>query len=155
MDTIWIVTANAGRARIFSAASARAPVEEINDMINDVARLHTAAIDTDKLGQVAAGKSTQGTGAATPGSAYQPAQTPLQHETERFARSLAATLLQGHRDGRYGQLVLTASPAFLGTLRPLLDPQLTPLLRAEIDKDLTQASPAQLREQLHAALAPG
>jgi protein required for attachment to host cells len=59
-------------------------------------------------------------------------------------------LLQGLNEGRFGQLSLVASPQFLGILRKLLDPQLTPLLKLDINKDYTSLSARQLREQLRA-----
>ena len=59
MDTTWIVTANAGRARFFSQAAPSASLEEVEDMINSGARLRTSESESDKIGPTAAGKSTQ------------------------------------------------------------------------------------------------
>jgi protein required for attachment to host cells len=150
MDATWIVTANAGRARFFSQSRPSDRLEEINDMVNDIVRQRTSDIDTDRMGPTSAGQSIHNTGGATPNKTYEPAQTPIEHETELFARSVASYLLHAHQEGRYQGIVLAASPQFLGVLRKMLDPQLKPLVNLEINKDYTQASPTQLIEQIQA-----
>lgn len=155
MDATWIVSANAGRARFFSQADSSAPLEEVNDMVNTDARLRTEDTEPDKIGPLAAAKSPHGVGAARPASGYQPNQTPEEHQSELFARNIASFLLQSHQDGRFQQLVLVATPQFLGVLRKLLDPNLEPMVSLEINKDYTQLSAAQLREQIQAHKAKG
>jgi len=150
MNATWIVSANAGRARLFSQANAIEKLEEINDMINAAVRLRAAQTESDRIGPTAAGKSIHNTGGAIPNKTYEPPQTPTAHETELFARSVASLLLQGHHDGRFTHLTLVASPQFLGILRKLLSPQLKPLVGLEINKDYTHFNPAQLRQQLQA-----
>ena len=148
MDATWIVSANAGRARVFSQANSDAPLVEIKDMVNAGARLRTAETETDRIGQHAASKSRHSVGAPTQPSGYEPNQTPNQHQAELFARNVAAFLLQGHQEGRFQQLSLFVSPEFLGVLRKLLDPQLESAVSLEINKDYTQFSAKQLREQI-------
>jgi protein required for attachment to host cells len=155
MDATWIVSANASRARFFSQAHSNAPLEEINDMVNDAVRLRTADTESDKIGPLAATKSQHNVGAARPGSGYEPNQTPDEHQTQLFARNVADFLRQGHQAGRFQQLALVASPQFLGILRKLLDPTLESVVNLEIDKDYTQSSASQLREQLQAHEAKG
>lgn len=155
MDATWIVVANAGRARFFSQDNAAAPLEEINDMINAGARLRTAETETDDIGQRSASKSQHSVGAPTQPSGYEPNQSPTEHQTELFARSVSDYLLKGHQDGRFRQLSLVASPEFLGTLRKLLDPQVGSAVSLEINKDYTQSNPKQLREQIQAQVEKG
>ena len=151
MDVTCIVTANAGRARFFSQARRAARPEEINDMVNSAARLRTTETETDALGQRAASKSRHSVGAPTQPSGYQPHQSPAEHQTEIFARSIADYLLQAHQEGRFTQLVLAASPEFLGVLRKLLDPKVLAAVTLEINKDYTQLTPDKLREQIEAS----
>jgi protein required for attachment to host cells len=153
MDATWIVSANAGRARFFAQGNATASLEEIEDMVNAPARMRTAENETDDLGQRAASKSKHSVGQPTQPSGYQPNQTPDQHQSELFARNVADFLLRGHQEGRFRQLCLVASPEFLGELRKQLDPQLESLVRSEINKDYTQSSAQQLREQIQAHTA--
>jgi protein required for attachment to host cells len=155
MDSTWIVTANAGRARIFSEEETGAPLEEINDMVNTAARLRTVETETDQLGQRSASKSRHNVGAATQPSGYEPNQSPAEHQTELFARSVAAFLLQSHQAGRFRQLVLIASPEFLGQLRKLLDQKVHAAVTLEINKDYTHFNARQLREHVEAQAAKG
>lgn len=149
MEQTWIVVANAGRARVF-AQDNNGALDEIETMINAAVRLRTAETENDRIGPTAPGKSIHNVGAATPNKQYEPAHTPAEHETELFARSVTGFLLEGQQQQRFQHLALIASPEFLGTLRGLLDPQLRQRLAWEINRDYTQSSAAQLREQIAA-----
>ena len=122
-------------------------------MINSGARLRTVESETDKLGPTAATKSMHNTGGATPNKAYEPHQTPVEHQTELFARNVAEFLLKGQQQGRFRRLCVVASPQFLGILRQQLDPNVASAVSLEINKDYTQASPAELQEHLRAQQA--
>lgn len=162
MPTTWIIAANAGRARFFSESDGNEPLQELDDMINSAAQMRTADLETDRLGPTAAAGSghniggTQGVSlshnaqAGAPNKQYQPAQTPQQHATELFAKDVSEFLLKAHQEGRYQQLVLAASPEFLGVLRTKLNPQIQQLVKTEVNKDYTHSSAQQLREQLQA-----
>lgn len=152
MNATCIVSANAGRARIFLQARPVDPLEEINDMVNVSARNREAELETDALGQRAASNSRHSVGQPTQPSGYQPNQTPAQHEAERFARDVAGFLLQAHQEGRFGKLCLVASPEFLGVLRRMVQPKLGSAVALEIDKDYTHDTPDELRERIRARL---
>ncbi len=154
MDATWIVCANASRARIFSQAGRDAALEEIDDMINTAARLRTAETETDSLGQRAASKSRHSVGAPTQPSGYQPNQSPAEHQTEIFGRSVADFLLHAHQAGRFRHLCLIASPEFLGVLRGLIDPHLAATVDLEINKDYSQLDPRELLERIRAQRPP-
>jgi protein required for attachment to host cells len=143
MDATWIVSANASRARIFSQAASSASLEEVEDMINSGARLRTAESESDKMGPTSATKSMHN-GGATPNKAYEPHQTPVEHQTELFARNIAEFLLKGQQQGRFRQLCVVASPQFLGVLRQQLNSNVVSAVHLEINKDYTQASAAEL-----------
>jgi protein required for attachment to host cells len=151
METIWIVTADEGRARIFSETDRSQPLEEVEDMVNAPARMRTEEKYTDRLaGPTAAGKSIHDTGGAVPNKQYEPPQTPEEHEAETFGKAICAYLLKAHEERRFHKLVLVAAPKFLGVLRAEIDPRLKPLLTREINKDLTHSSGHELRAQLQA-----
>jgi protein required for attachment to host cells len=150
MDATWIVSANASRARIFSQAGSSAGLEEIESMVNAGARLRTSESESDKIGPTSAGKSIHNTGNATPNKAFEPHQTPVEHQSELFARSVAEALLKGQQQGRFRELCIVASPEFLGVLRQQLNPNVASAVRLEINKDYTQASPAELQEHIKA-----
>lgn len=150
MDATWIVSANAGRARFFAQGNATAGLEEIEDMVNEPARMRTAETESDDIGQRAASDSKHKVGQPRQPSGYQPNQTPEQHHSEVFARNVAEFLRKKHQEGRFRQLCLVASPEFLGALRKQLDPELESVVRSEINKDYTHSSAQQLREQIEA-----
>lgn len=152
MNATWIVSANASRARFFSQEKPSEDLEEVNNMVNGAVRLRTEDTETDKIGPTAATKSIHNTGGQLPNKQYEPAQTPDERAAEMFARDIAGYLLQSHREGKFKQLSLVASPQFLGVLRKLLDPQLASVVNLQIDKDYTQFSPAQLREQIQSQM---
>ncbi|OWW18188.1 hypothetical protein AYR66_01800 [Noviherbaspirillum denitrificans] len=156
MNTTWIVSANASRARFFSQEQPSDQLEEINDMVNDSVRERILdASETDKLGPTSGTKSVHNTGGATPNKQYQPATMPDEHMAELFARDIAGFLRKAHQEGRFQQLTLVVSPQFLGMLRKLLAPELESAVKLEINKDYTQFSPAQLREQVLAHMGKG
>ncbi len=148
MDTTWIVSANAGRARIIEDRGPAAPPQEIQDMINPAARIRTSDEYTDRLGPTSAGKSIHNTGGALPNKQYEPPQTPDEREVEVFAREVCDYLLREQRADRFQRLTLVAAPKFLGALRSHLDSHLAPLVDTEINTDYTHMPPQQLREQL-------
>ncbi len=156
MNANWIVSANASRARFFAQEKPSAPLEEINDMVNDGVRERILDVaERDKRGPTSATKSAHNTGGALPNKLYQAPQTPDQHMAELFARDIADYLLKAHQEGRFKQLTLIVSPQFLGVLRTLLDPQLESAVRLEINKDYTHFNAKQLLEQIRTMSAKG
>ncbi|MET0855627.1 MAG: host attachment protein [Telluria sp.] len=165
MQTTWILSANAGRARFFEESDPAEPLQEIEDMVNTAVRLRVLETESDKIGPTAATNSghniggTQGVGYAhnakvgAPNKAYQPAHTPAEQEAEQFAKDISDYLLTAHREGRFERLVISASPQFLGALRSFLDPHIKPLIKSELNKDYTHFNAHQLREQLHSQRA--
>lgn len=147
MDTIWIVTADEGRARIFSESEPGKPLQEIDAMVNTGARMRTMDKVSDKMSPKAAGASKHATGGATPTNQYEPQQTPEEREAEFFAKTVADYLLRAWQAGQFQKLELFAAPKFLGLLRALLDPQLKPLVTVESNKDYTSLNAHQLRER--------
>ena len=147
MDTTWIITADEGRARIFSASAPSGPLREIMGMVNTGARMRTLDKVSDKLSPKAAGASTHSTGGATPTSQYQPQQTPADREAEFFARTVSEYLLQAWQAGQFQKLEVFAAPRFLGVLRAVLNAQLRPLVIHEGNKDYTRLNAHQLRER--------
>lgn len=153
MDTTWIVSADTGRARIFSATDANAPLLEVLDLVNPAARTRTSEEYTDRLGPTAAGQSVHNTGGALPNKQYEPQQTPEEREEQMFARDICGQLLKAKQEGRFNRLALVAAPRFLGVLRMQLDPQLKQMVSFEIDKDYAHSSGQQLRDQIRAYMA--
>jgi len=165
MPTTWIIAANAGRVRFFAETDSKEALQELEDMVSPAAQLRTVDTETDTLSPTAASGTRHNIGgnegagmahnakAGAPNKLYQPAQTPDQHAADLFAKDVAEYLLKAHNEGRYQQLVLAASPEFLGVLRTKLNPAVQGLIKTEVNKDYTHSSAQQLREQLQAHAA--
>jgi len=69
-------------------------------------------------------------------------------EKERFAASLAAGLDKRLANGEYDRLVIAAAPETLGVMRSALSERVRSAVLAEVAKDLTKLSPAQVKAQL-------
>jgi protein required for attachment to host cells len=152
METTWIVTADAGRARIYSERHPAQALTEIEDMVNTATRMRTSEKYTDRLGPTSAGQSIHNTGGATPNKAYEPPTTPEEQESIAFAKDIASFLLKAQQERGFQKLIVIAAPKFLGVLRMVLDPRLKQLVKLEINKDYTNSSPQQLREQIRVQL---
>jgi protein required for attachment to host cells len=150
MDTTWIVAADAGRARIFAETDQKHPLQEIEDMVNPAARMRIGDQLSDKMSPTSAAGSSHNTGGALPNKQYEPQQTVEEREAEMFAKSICGFLLKSHQAGKFQKLELIAEPKFLGVLRAMVDPQLKSLISREINKDYSQFSGHQLREQMRA-----
>lgn len=149
MATTFIVAANASRARIFSQASLRDPLEEVADLVNPEARQREQDFMTDEsTAQRSADKSRHSVGQPTTGSDYQPRTTPHQAEAQKFAQEIATYLDEAHNAGRFDKLCVMASPEFLGVLRGKLSTRMGKVETAEINKDYTRESAQQLRERV-------
>lgn len=150
MQSTWILTANAGQAHFFSMTDSNPPLQEINSLSNPTASSQTVDTETDRLGQRSASKSKHSVGQATQPSGYEYNQSPAEHQAEMFARNVAAFLLRSHQQGLFRNLVLTASPEFLGTLRGLIDASVQAAIIAEIDKDYTHSRGRELVDLVNA-----
>lgn len=153
MTTTWIVSADAGRARIFAESDPHQPYVEVQDMVSANARARDIDINTDRLGSPSAAQSIHSTGGAAPNKQYQPAQTPEQHDAELFAKEICTFLTKALQEKRFGKLELVAEPKFLGVLRGQLDNQLKGVLGYELNKDYSHFNAHQLREQVQAQKA--
>lgn len=72
-------------------------------------------------------------------------------EERRFAAGIAAELNAAVHDGRYHDLIVVAPPRILAELRQDLNKEARACLRAEIDKDLTRHTIADIETILLAA----
>lgn len=155
MATTFIVAANASRARIFSQASLRDPLEEIADLVNPEAREREQDFMTDEtMAQRSADRSRHSVGQPTTGSDYQPRTTPHQAEAQKFAQEIATFLDDAHNAGRFDKLCVMASPEFMGVLRQKFATRMGKVETMEITKDYTRESAQQLRERLRELSPP-
>lgn len=133
---IWVLVANSSRAHIFKADTNQ-KLSLIDSIEHPEGRLHVHDLVEGEQGHTfdSVGPGRHG---------LEPSTDPRQVETDIFARHLVDHL-ESSQD-QIAKLYISASPAFLGHIRPLMPKHLNTLLAGEIPKDLTTLSAHEIRE---------
>lgn len=141
INTIWVLVANAGRARLFSSTSRNGKLVEQAAWIDGEARLKTRDMLSDKAGRAhdISGQSWH---------AITPRVDPKSEEATRFARMVCDKLAEVMRTSPCDRLHIAAAPAFLGRLRECMGSPMRRKISSEIPKDLTALDCVHLREHL-------
>jgi protein required for attachment to host cells len=132
-----IVVADAARARILKTEEKLTDMTEIGELIHPESRLRNIEL----------GAGTPVRSANQQGS-LQPRTFPKDHEEQSFAKELGKHLKALHNQLHYEELIMVASPRFLGMLRNELDTTIDKLVSRTINKDLLQASIDELIEYI-------
>jgi len=140
MSKIWIVVADASRARIFTADKPASPINEIETLSNPEARLHEGDLVSDR-----AGRGSNGNGAR---HGYGTRDEAKGEKANRFAAEVCRHLEQGRNANAVARLYVMAAPTFLGLMRKHCSNALRNLISAEISADLTTQPPDRIRAQL-------
>lgn len=146
MDSIWVLISESSRAAIYSMATRTAGLEEVECFSNSAARLHERELTSDLPGKGFHGKDG-GQHALTSRSSKKDS------EALNFAKTLCDALEDGRVQGRYKELVLCASPHFLGVIRHNLTEATRRCIVAELDKNLVKATREEIRRQVHDMLS--
>lgn len=128
-----IVVADGSRARLFSRSAWNQPLVLTDSHDNPAARQKTRELVTDGPGKT---------------QTSDPLSSPGEIEEDRFAKRLADQLARSVHEGLYEDMVLVASPRFLGSLRANLPRTARELVRLELPKNWTSLTPAQIQHQL-------
>jgi protein required for attachment to host cells len=118
--TVWIVAADASRARVLQVAS-RERLVEIENLPNPEGRAHERDLQADGEPRFN-GQGGVGT----------------------FARRVGDYLEKARADHRYDELVVIAPPKFLGALRKEMGKEVEKLVAQEVSKDLSGLSKHEL-----------
>lgn len=129
MTTTWILIAHRGGARLLAHTGPGRGLQLLDDIPHPEGRLKDGDINADRPGRafdiIGAGRH-----------AMSKEQSPSEHVTEQFAKTLVERLQQGRNDNRYDALVLVAEPRVLGELRAALDAPTAARVTATLDKNL-------------------
>lgn len=138
--TTYIVASDAARARIFIDEAGT--LREIDSLFHPESQLHTGDLRTG-------GKGEQGGGGDT-NSQRQTGnvEATADKHVNVFATEVADYLNSARSQGKADRFVIAAEPQFLGALRKKLDSNTRDLVIKEVDKDLSQASEAEIAEKL-------
>lgn len=137
----WLVAADHNRARLFFAPVPTAPLQEVEDLVNPTALQREGELVSDRPGHIVKGLGG-------PGRSVGQHESHKERAAEQFAGSVCEHLSKARSDGKLGRLYVIAEPAFLGLLRQHMDDATKALIVAEIGKDVTKRSAAELRDLL-------
>ncbi|KAA0017208.1 host attachment protein [Salinicola corii] len=137
MDKIFVVAADASRARVF-AREARV-LREIETLTHPESRMHTGDLRTGGEGSATSGASQRQTGNDDATS---------EKQAMFFAKEVAGYLRNARTQGKADKFVLIAAPQFLGQLRDKLDKPTLDCVIQTLDKDLSKASEEEIAGKL-------
>jgi len=132
-----IVVADAGHARLFRIRQSWKDLVEQEALIHSASRLRDRQLASDAAGR-----------ARDPQSTLDPRTTAKEHEEHTFAKELGRHLKHCHSANPFDELILVASPRFLGMLRAELPAPLDRLESRTIQKDLIHMDGEELAEYI-------
>ena len=140
MRKTWVIVADNSRARIFTSETPSSPLIEVDSIVHPEARMHDRDITSDLPGR----------GSGTGGSrhSYETETDAKDYENLGFAKRIAGFLDEARKSDKYKQLIIVAAPSLLGNLRSGLNDQTRKLVSLELDKNLSQLSPAEIRKHM-------
>jgi protein required for attachment to host cells len=133
--TKWVAIANGREGRILVIKGNQLLNDKKITLNNDKARLPSREIASDKPGR------SSESGRSTP-HAYEPKITEHLKAKIKFADDLAKLLNKAFIEESFDDLILVASPEFLGEIRASLNKAITNKISNEINKDLTHMEDA-------------
>lgn len=140
---IWVVAADASRARLFTTKNSRQPLQELESMVHPEGRARGRDIGRDEPGVVF----------ESHGQGRHATQTERKNEEANvFARRICERLNKARVERRCEKLYMVAPPHFLGMLRDNLDRPTRELVADEVPKEVVTADPERIREVLPYAL---
>jgi protein required for attachment to host cells len=132
----WIVVADRSRARIFSVETPKGPLIELADLVHPEARAHERDLTSDRPGR------------SRDQHVLSPPHSARDQQAQGFAREIADELEDGRHNARFEQLLVVAAPDILGMLRKTMSTSVAKTVTLEIDKNMTQHDPADIRKLL-------
>lgn len=136
----WILVADECRARLFESERIDGELAEVAAFAHPESH-HPKNGHRDRLP-----RAQQSAGGARHG--IEPRTSTEEKRSREFASDLSDVLNQGRVAHRYDRLVLMAAPAFLGSVRSELDPQVARMVSHSVNKDIADATVARIREEL-------
>lgn len=141
MAQTWVLVADSSRARIFTTSNSAAPLQEQETLAHPEGRLHEQSLTSDLPG-----KDSNRTGS---GHHAMDAETePKRQEAIDFAKRIAKHLDQARSKKEISRLIIVAAPSFLGILRDQLSKPTAKLIAWELDKNLVQQNPDDIRAHM-------
>lgn len=143
MSTFWVVVADAAEARFFRGTSPNSELDEFHQLEHGPSREREGDLVTDKEGRFV-DENAPGGGPAR--SSTEP--SAKEHEADTFAHEVADYLDRHSGPGEFEHLSIVAAPKFLGRLRDRIADHTEEKVLEEVNKNLTDADEATVREHL-------
>ncbi len=148
MTTTWVVVAHQTGARFMEHRPGFGKnLTLVRELANPDGRKKNHELESDR-----AGDSFTGTRASGGRRAMSHEHTAHEHVSEVFARQIAAEVEHARIEGRFGALILVASPKLLGLLRDALSPTTARLVVDSMHKDLAAVPARDLAEHIASVL---
>lgn len=149
MKTVWILAADASRARIFETTQGSSALREIETIDHPKGRAQNRELKSDGYGRYF------GKGGGPQGHSATGHVDPAEHELELFTKSVANCLNKGVVDHRCDTLYVLAPPKMLGSLRTHLSKEVQRRISEELPKDVSWLSEHELERYLENKGVPG
>ena len=138
---IWVVAADAHRARILSTETSSSALEEQHELLHPASRSKPADLLSDRPGRDSNGGQR--------GSHSVGHEKDIKvHEAQQFAKEISKRLNASQQRNEFDRIYLIASPQMLGHLRKELSQEVRARIRHETDMNLVKESPAVIRSHL-------
>lgn len=145
MGKVWILVANAHRARVLEQHGGHKLLTELDGFVYPKSRAPSKADISGDAGK--------GHGRTAHHAQFEPHTEPQDKDRLEFARELARYLNEAAHSQSYSELILIASSPMLGTLRPLLNHAASQMVKRTVPSDLTIYQDRDLKERVDLALA--
>jgi len=139
--TIWVVAADASKARLFSAEGRNSAMVEEDGFIHSQSRMKASELESDSPGR---SFDSGGQGRHSMGKE----QNVRDREAEVFAREICARVNQACHADKFEKVYLIAPPAFLGHIRTHLDQMSKSRVAGEVAKDVVSQNIQAIRGHL-------
>lgn len=137
MSKIWVLAADASRARFFITDKPAGALSEVETLSNPEGRLHEGDLVSDRGGRGVNGAP----------HSYNNGQAK-DEAANRFAATVCSHLERGRTSRAFDKLYIMAPPHFLGLLRKHQSDALRGLVTDEVASDLTTQAPERIRAKL-------
>ena len=143
MSDIWVIIANSSQASLYKANFNvnGGQLHLIKEIHHPESRIKSTQIASDRSGNYQSNITKNGS--------YSGAIEPHNYESERFAQHLATILNRGRTAQDFSNLIIIASPHFLGLLRKNLNARVHDLISHSIEKDYTKLAPAAIAKHIY------
>lgn len=143
VTTTWVVVAHQAGARFMEHRSGFGKnLSFVSEMENPDGRKRNHELDTDRAGEASSG----GRGPSRRAMSHE--HTAHEHVVEGFIKELAGELQDARAKGRFDDLILVASPQFLGGLRQALDAPTARKVVGSVSKDLAAVPSGQVAQHI-------